>query len=258
MKSHVAAHIFNFQAIKEIIKTKSKDGLDTQEDSQSNKSGTSGVENKENTKEGTNTNTLIAYTPISDGLVPGLRSINDKEHEPRTERTDKVNRNTEISSDARDKDDEVDDYDPVTSAKNVNSNSEMVMDTTDSVLNKESEFVNGEDDFGNYDRLNNGQFIKEGESEMDTTENETEFDNMSSSDPHISLADNGSARDEMDLAEDRDLDERLASLAKASDLLHSTAQAVVDFKDDGDDVLENEVRATPWSRIFFFQQKLRF
>ena len=162
-----------------------------------------------------------------------------------------MNRNTEISSDAKYNDDEVDDYDPVTSAKNIKSNSEMVMDTTDSVLNKESEFVNGEDDFGNYDRLNNGQFIKKGESEMDTTEKETEFDNMSPSDPHISLADNGTARDEMDLAEDRDLDERLASLAKASDLLHSTAHAVVDFKGDADDVLENEVHATPWSRIFF-------
>ena len=240
------------QAIKEINKTKSKDGLDTQEDSQSNKSGTSGVENKENTIEGTNT--LLAYTPISDGLVPGLSLINDKEHEPRTERTDKVNRNTEISSDAKYNDDEVDDYDPVTSAKNIKSNSEMVMDTTDSVPNKESKFVNGEDVFGNYDHLNNGPVVKEGESEMDTTENETEFDDMSPSDPHISSADNGTERDEMDLAEDRDLDERLASLAKTSDLLHSTAQAVVDLKDEADDVLENEVRATRSSRIFFIQQ----
>ena len=167
-----------------------------------------------------------------------------------------MNRNTEISSDARDKDDEVDDYDPVTSAKNIKSNSEMVMGTTDAVPNKESKFVNGEDDFGNYDHLNNGPVVKEGESEMDTTENETEFDDMSPSDPHISSADNGTERDEMDLAEDRDLDERLASLAKTSDLLHSTAQAVVDFKDEADDVLENEVRATRSSRIFFIQQIL--
>ena len=162
-----------------------------------------------------------------------------------------MNGNTEISSDAKYNDDEVDDYDPVTSAKNIKSNSEMVMDTTESVPNKESKFVNGEDDFGNYDHLNNGPVVKEGESEMETTENETEFDDMPPSDPHISSADNGMERDEMDLAEDRDLDERLASLAKTSDLLHSTAQAVVDFKDDADDVLENEVRAARLSRIFF-------
>ena len=251
------------QAIKEIVKTKTKDGLDTTEDSQLD---TSGVENKENTKEGTNSNSFIAYTPITDGLVPGLSLINDEEREPRTERTDKVNGTTEVSVITKDDDDDDDDdYDPIISAKNVTSNSETVMDTTDSVPNKEGEIVNGEDGFGEFDHLNDGQVAKEeaGDSEMDTTENETELDNtMSPSDPQISSADNATVTDKADSAEDRNLDDRLASLAKASDLLHSIAQAaaeesehyptVVDFKEDADDVLENEVCAFYWSRFFFF------
>ena len=146
------------------------------------------------------------------------------------------------------------------SEKNVNSNTETAMDTTDSVQNKPSEIVNGEDDgFGNFDHINENEVMKEGESEMDTTENDTELDNtLSPSEPQISSADNVTVTDEGDSVEDN-LDGRLASLAKASDLLHSIAQAaaeesenyptVVDFKEDADDVLEKEVSLLKGSDI---------
>ena len=108
--------------------------------------------------------------------------------------------------------------------------------------------------------------MKEGESEMDTTENDTELDNtLSPSEPQISSADNVTVTDEGDSVEDN-LDDRLASLAKALDLLHSIAQAaaeesenyptVVDFKEDADDVLENEVSLLKGSDILPGEESL--
>ena len=93
---------------------------------------------------------------------------------------------------------------------------------------------------------------KDAESGMDTNE-DTELDNtVSPNEPQISSADN--VTDDVDSADDKidNLDDRLASLAKASDLLHSIAEAAaaeesehysasLNFKEDKDDVLENEV-----------------
>lgn len=140
---------------------------------------------------------------------------------------------------------------------NVDSSSGKAMDITDSVQTGEVGAVNGDDGFGDFEEFNDQ--IEKGEnaeSGMDTNENDTELDNtMSPSEPQVSSADNVTGTEEGDSAEDKtDLDDRLASLAKASDLLHSIAQAAaeegetystaVDFKEDADDVLENEVGFT--------------
>ena len=254
---------YNFQAIKD-FKSKSKDGIDSTTESQLD---TSGVENKENTKEGTNTNSFIAYTPVTEGAIPGLDLVNESEQ--RTEKSDKVNGTTDVNESVANvtEEDKKDVPDVDVSENNVNSNTETAMDTTDSVQNKPSEIVNGDDDgFGNFDHINENEVTKEGESEMDTTENDTELDNtLSPSEPQISSADNVTVTDEGDSVEDN-LDDRLASLAKASDLLHSIAQAaaeesenyptVVDFKEDADDVLENEVSFLKGSDILPGEESL--
>ena len=211
----------------------------------------SGVENKEN-KEGANTNSFIPFTPVNDGVIPGLDLVNDSERRDTVER---VNGSANIGE----SNNQVNSENVTTNesgTNNVNSNVEDNVDTTDSVQKEVKALLNGEDydddGFGNFDDFNAQGSKEGGESAMDTND-ETELDNtLSPSEPPISSADNVTATD-LDSADDKtddNLDDRLASLAKASDLLHSIAEAAAAEENElhptsapieTDDALENEV-----------------
>ena len=211
----------------------------------------SGVENKEN-KEGANTNSFIPFTPVNDGVIPGLDLVNDSERRDTVERVNGsanvVESNNQVNSENVTMNE--------SGTNNVNSNVEDNVDTTDSVQKEVKALLNGEDydddGFGNFDDFNAKVGKDGGESAVDTN-TETELDNtLSPSEPPISSADNVTATD-LDSADDKtddNLDDRLASLAKASDLLHSIAEAAAAEENElhptsapieTDDTLENEV-----------------
>ena len=246
-------HIFLLQVIKEIGKPKPKDALPVKNDSQLD---TSGVENKEN-KEETNSNSFISFNPVNDGVIPGLDLVNDSERSERKDTVNGVSASISLGSN------QVNGENVTTSGSgtnNVSSNVGDDLDTTDSVQKEVKALLNGEDyeeddGFGNFDDFNNEQVAKEGggvESAMDTND-ESELNNtLSPSEPPISSADNVTATD-LDSADDKtddNLDDRLASLAKASDLLHSIAEAAAAEENElhpqsvpmvTDDAMENEV-----------------
>ena len=224
----------------------------------------SGVENKEN-KESKNANSFIPYAPVNDGVIPGLDLVNDSE---RTSNADKVNGSASVSESNNQTTSDGDKGENVTTnevgTNNVNSSAGDSLDTTDSVQKEVKALLNGEDyeddGFGNFEDFND-QVTKDGESAVDTND-DTELDNtLSPSEPPISSADNVTATD-LDSADDKtddNLDDRLASLAKASDLLHSIAEAAAAEENElhptsvpmeTDDTLENEVR--PTLKMFWF------